>query len=312
MDNNHTESQVVLARELLPVAHTRDDRLPPMLFIATLFYALLILGISFDVGILPEASDITSLEVTIVAENTRTARPDDADYLAQANQQGNGNTRDQVSPGAAPTAPGQVDMPMERVGEVQLKSTVGNDAARMLLATNAAAATDVYRPEDLSDTPAETETIAQALPSGMENTLPLPEDDNPSLLITDDNPRHLVVSVNSAQSDIAPYLNNWKRRVERIGTMNFPTGLKTDGLTGSPTLEVAITPDGRLSEVLVLRSSGYAALDQAAMMVLNRASPFAEFPEDIRERYDLLRFAYKFEFRGEGFSGTVSVSENEG
>ena len=312
MDSDHTQSQVVLARELLPVAHNRDDRLPPMLFIATLFYALIILGISFDVGILPEPSDITSLEVTIVAENTRTARPDDADYLAQANQQGNGNTREQVAPGAAPTAPGQVAMPIERVGEVQLKANPGSDEARALLTTDRASDTRIFKPDEISEQPAETARVAQALPSGMQNTLPLPEDDNPSLLITDDNPRHLVVSVNSAQSDIAPYLNSWKRRVERIGTLNFPSGLKIDGLTGSPTLQVAITPDGRLSEVLVLRSSGYTALDQAAMMVLNRASPFAAFPADIRERYDLLRFAYKFEFRGERMRGTVSVSGNDG
>ena len=92
--------------------------------------------------------------------------------------------------------------------------------------------------------------------------------------------------------------------------MNFPTEIDVEGLSGSPTLEIAITPDGRLSEVLILRASGQLSLDQAAMAVLNRASPFERFPEHLREQYDLLRFAYKFEFRGQSLTGTVRASED--
>ena len=159
---------------MLPVATDRNDRLPPMLFVATLFYALLILGITFDVGLLPESSDTTSLEVTIVTDvNPRTARPDDADYLAQANQQGNGNTRERVTPGAAPLAPGQVDMPIEEVGDVQMEAAPGNDEARDLLASTAQANRRLFRPEDIGNNDAEQAREA---------------------LITEDNPRHQVVS----------------------------------------------------------------------------------------------------------------------
>lgn len=309
MNTSDTSTQTVLARDLLPVARTTEDRLPPMMFVATLFYALVILGISFDIGMLPESSDATSLEVTIVAADTRTARPTDADYLAQADQQGSGNTTEQARPAAAPQAQGQVPVPMERVGEVQQEAAPGNDAAEALIASDTPTARAVFQPEDITDTPSEVAKVAQALPPGLDVTLPLPEEDDPSLLITDDNPRHLVVSVNAARSDIAPYLDRWKRRVERIGTLNFPSELKVEGLAGSPTLEVAITPDGGLSEVLILRSSGYAALDQAAMTVLTRAAPFAAFPPEIRDDYDLLRFAYKFEFRGGALAGNVTAAD---
>ena len=79
------------------------------------------------------------------------------------------------------------------------------------------------------------------------------------------------------------------------------------GMSGSPTLEVAITPDGALAEVNVLRSSGYAALDQAAIAVVTRAAPFAAFPTEVRENYDQLRIACKFEFRGGTLSGSVAA-----
>lgn len=311
MNQTDTEINTVLARDLLPVAHTRIDRLPPMLFIATLFYAMLILGITFDFGLPDTDSEVTSLEVTIVTDsNNRVARPDEADYLAQANQQGNGNTREKVSPGAAPLAPGQVEMAIEELGQVQRELAPGEIVAKQMLATSADADRVVLQLDEVHEESAEQAQKAQALPSGAAETLPLPEDDNPTLLITDDNPRHLVVSVNSAQSDIAPYLNAWKNRVERVGTMNFPREINIDGLSGSPTLEVAIAPDGRLTEVQILRTSGHEALDRAAMLVLNRASPFEPFPDLLRERYDLLRFAYKFEWQSNRMRGSVSAKES--
>ena len=113
------------------------------------------------------------------------------------------------------------------------------------------------------------------------------------------------MSVTTRRSDIAPYLDRWKRRVERVGTLNFPREINISGLTGSPTLGVAIDPEGMLADIEILRSSGYPALDRAALSVLHRAAPFEHFSPELRERYDLLRFAYKFEFRGGEVSGTT-------
>lgn len=296
-----------LVRDMLPVAQARPDRLPPMMFVAALFYAIIILGVTFDIGLNDLPSDTTSLEVTIVAAPPRVqTRPDDAQYLAQANQAGDGNTTERVAPGAAPVAPGTIEVSHDRVGPLQQEQLAGNIEQQRLLATSADAQRQLYLPDDAIDKASERKQLAQSLPSGLDETLPLPEADDPNLLITDDNPRHLVVSVNSAESDIAPYLNRWKRRVERIGTQNFPRELSIAGLQGSPTLSVAIAPDGQLSDVRIIRSSGHDALDQAAMLVLSRAAPFARFPDHIRERYDLLRFAYKFEFRGGNLNTRVS------
>ena len=298
-----------LTRDLLPVSKPPTDRLPPMLFLASLFYALIILGITFDLGLEPPSSGTTTLAVTIVADsNQRIAQPENADYLAQANQMGHGNTREQVTPGAAPIAPGQKAPQVDTIGERAERAKQGELAENPLLHTSATAARAIYQPDEITDNPNEREQLAQALPAGSERTLPLPEDDDANLLIKDDNPRHLVVSVNTRQSDIAPYLNQWKRKVERIGTLNFPKEIDIDGLTGSPTLEVAIAPDGSLSQVMVIHSSGHVALDQAAIAVLSRAAPFASFPNSLRENYDLLRFAYKFEFRGADGSGTLTIN----
>ena len=87
--------QVALVRGPVP------DRLPPMLFLAALIHGILIIGITFNAALGGEASDAISLEVTIVADpDQEIDQPEKAEYLAQASQQGGGNTQEQVRPSA--------------------------------------------------------------------------------------------------------------------------------------------------------------------------------------------------------------------
>ena len=90
------------------------DRLPPMLFLAALIHGILIIGITFNAALGGEASDAISLEVTIVADpDQQIDRPEKAEYLAQASQQGGGNTQEQVRP----SAPLQSLVPIDNIGE---------------------------------------------------------------------------------------------------------------------------------------------------------------------------------------------------
>src|SRR5690606_10830398 len=95
----------------------------------------------------------------------------------------------------------------------------------------------------------------------------------------------------------AVYLDGWKRKVEQVGTLNFPARLRR-GQSGSPVLEVAIRADGKLEEALIRRSSGHAELDQAALTILKLATPFDPFPASLRARHSVLRYAYEWQFLG--------------
>jgi protein TonB len=114
---------------------------------------------------------------------------------------------------------------------------------------------------------------------------------------------------NTRESKIAPYLDAWRRKVERLGTMNFPqVARQRNASIGNPVLEVSISADGTLNESIVRRSSGHKDLDQAAQAILRLASPFDPFPPELRQQYDELRFAYEWQFLdGEVGQGTVSV-----
>ena len=114
--------------------------------------------------------------------------------------------------------------------------------------------------------------------------------------IPDARPRELLISANTRESRIATYLSTWKSKVEQVGTLNFPSAASQAPGTRNPVLEVAISADGRLRDVVVKSSSGQRDLDQAAMQILRLAAPFEPFPEALRAEYDVLRFAYEWRF----------------
>jgi protein TonB len=102
---------------------------------------------------------------------------------------------------------------------------------------------------------------------------------------------------NTRESQLAPYLNSWRSKIERLGTLNFPQNARKLQ-TGNPVLEVSILADGNLGEALIKRSSGSKEIDQAALSILRLASPFDPFPVELRQKYQELRFAYEWQFLG--------------
>jgi len=292
--------------EIQLVAPEIPDRLPAMLFLAALIHGILIIGVTFNPYLLDDFADAISLEVTIVADPDQSIdRPDEAEYLAQASQQGGGNTVDEVRPTAPLQSSSPIDNPGEESGQSLLEATAHENSADQLVATQSEQ--DRETTDDLREEPRPEDTTAIALESGSEQTLPLPQDDKSTLLIHDDDPRQLIISADTRESTIATYLDSWKRRIEAVGDEYFPELGDLDGLTGSPTLEVSIEASGQLAEVIIRKSSGSKVLDQAALDILRRASPFDPFPAEIRADYDRLRFAYKWLFSEQLEAATASA-----
>lgn len=284
----------------------RPDRLPPMLFLAALVHGILIIGITFNAVLGGDSREAISLEVTIVADPERSVLdPENADYLAQASQEGSGNTREQVRPGALP----ENDMPFDNPGKVDGTrlldaQTETLSADQLLTSRRETAPTVADRPREKPEQEAAT---AIAMESGAQQTLPLPQENEANPAIHDENPRQLVTSVDTRESVVAGYLDRWKRKIEAMGVKYFPEEAVVRGHVGSPTLEVIIDASGDLHEVVVRRSSGSPVIDQAALNILRRSAPFDPFPEAIRLDYDQLRFAYKWEFREIEVSSAASL-----
>ena len=283
------------------------DRLPPMLFLAALVHGILIIGVTFNAVLGDEFRDAISLEVTIVADpDPNVLEPDRAEYLAQANQEGAGNTQEQSRPRARAESPVPVDNVGTLDGDSAADARAVEEFADQVLTARADQDFNVL--DKPREDPSPDQSTAAQLEAGIELTMPLPQDTLTDTSIRDDNPRELVTSVDTKESKVAGYLNRWKTKIETVGMKYFPSDAAIDGFTGSPTLEVTISSTGQLQEVLIRRSSGSRALDQVALSILRRAAPFDPFPEAIRLDYDQLRFAYKWQFNDLSMQATAQAN----
>jgi protein TonB len=103
------------------------------------------------------------------------------------------------------------------------------------------------------------------------------------------------LSPDTRASELAPYLDRWRRRVERLGTLNYPAAARASNVR-APIIEVALSDLGVLLDAQVKRSSGDPGLDAAALQILHLASPFGALPAEVARKYHSLRFAYQWEF----------------
>jgi protein TonB len=281
--------------ELRLLAPVEPDRLPAMLFLAALVHGILIIGVTFNPELTNPFAEAISLEVTIVANpDQEIDRPDEAAYLAQASQEGGGNITDQIRP----SAPLQSAMPADNIGRED-----GNAVSDSV--AHEQTADEVLSTENASDRPVnidprtdpqQQDTIAIAMESGAEQTLPLPQEEDANFLLTDDDPQQLIISADTRESVAAVYLDAWKRRIEAVGAAYIPELGEIDNLSGSPTMLVRISKNGELLEANVSRTSGSPLLDLASVDIIRRASPFDQFPEEMADEYDTVAFEYKFLF----------------
>jgi protein TonB len=268
-----------------------------------------ILGVSFSVQSLARRDSLPTLEVLLVSSRVpESPENPDADYLSQRSQQGSGNTLSQRRAESPQSSLVPIDNPGIPQGQALTSQQAGHERASTEVLASSAGASHTVRFTDAvaeeSGTP-QTPLLMRAGPVS-----PLPSvDDSEQLVLRGRSSRELVVTPNTRESDVAVYLDAWKRKVERVGTLNFPLEARREGLSGSPVLEVAVRADGEMSEIIVRKSSGHAELDQAALAILKLATPFDPFPQELRQRHDVLRFAYEWQFlAGELVKSTVRAS----
>lgn len=274
-----------------------NDRLVSTLFVACLVHGLLIMGVSFSAITPPEAQGSPTLEVVLVHNRNQTdIAPDEAHYVSEQAQAGSGTTIEKVRAQTQFTTGQNIDN----------QGTDDGTALDQVRRQEAFLDTSLIVTRSLSNRSIRSLLDPQEEPQNRdENPLlarsdaPVPEliaefDDQTQ--IHSPEQRELFVSVNTRQSNVARYLALWKKKIEQVGTLNFPSDELLSGLSGNPTLEVAIGADGSLQDVILRRSSAHPRVDLAAMRIVRLASPFDPFPAEIRRDYDVLRFVYVWQF----------------
>jgi len=263
---------------------TATDRLALTLFFAAVMHAMIILGITFGVhDDKPPENTLPTLDITVA--NRRTPPPEEAEYLAQTSQEGGGNIAEKVRPQQAlpEMAPAQARPQQPVPAPTQVVTAEYSDT----LITQDKTVVPEPDPEELS--------ASQLIERSLE-MVNLSEQISESMQAYARRPRQIYVSARTREFKYANYMSEWVRKVERVGNLNYPDVARREGLSGKLLLDVALNPDGTVRNISVLRPSGHAAIDEAAIRIVNLAAPFPPFPADIRNEADVLHITRTWEF----------------
>ncbi len=285
-----------------PAGVRPGDRLGFTLFIAAVLHAAVILGVGFS---LADPSQVSkTLEITLSTFKSEQA-PKDADFLAQDNQQGSGTLEHKAAPTTTEQAPFQ-DTQVNRVTPPAAPQppAARQEAPKAAVATRSPQAqkTPVKREETPPAPPARQAPVFDAAQLSSE-IASLEAELAQDIQQYAKRPKiHRLNAASTMRDKGAWYKDEWRKKVERIGNLNYPDGARRQQIYGSLRLLVSINRDGTLFEVQVLESSGQPLLDQAALRIVRLAAPFAPFTGDLADidRLEIIR-TWRFE-RGDRLS----------
>jgi protein TonB len=262
---------------------TAVDRLIFTLVFSVIIHLAIILGVSFDATSPPKNTPLISLDITLAKQQTHTP-PEQADYLAQVNNEGGGLT-DEKSPEPSPDAPIPIteetasSTPTE-VPPVADEPIPEAEPLPIVEPTPVVAEVHEIKPEPPKPVPEKPKPPAQQAKMVTQKVakrnveqvdiadIVEPVTAKPTLSASDimfqarneidslqqqlDNaaqslskrPKKRRISASTKEYAAAAYMKSWEMKVERIGNMNYPQEAKREGLNGSLMLSVDINPDG--------------------------------------------------------------------
>lgn len=271
---------------------TDGDRLGATLVFSLIAHGVLALGIGFTID--NPAPLRPTLDV-ILTQTQSQERPDQPDFLAQASQQGGGDSETPERPREASASP--VPKPSPGIAPVPVTAGAPRPEPRRqetvvtTSADDAPTAPDTAR-VDTPDTPLPTSRhlIEQSLE--MARLAAEIERDSQSYAR---RPRRKFIAANTAEYEFASYMRAWVTRVERIGNLNYPDEARRRNLEGQLLMTVAIRRDGTVERIDIIRSSGYPVLDEAALRIVRLGEPYPPLPET-SDRIDILHITRTWEF----------------
>jgi protein TonB len=227
------------------------------------------------------------LEVVLVNARTK-ERPSKADVLAQANLNRGGNV-DERRRAKTPLPVTEPRKPGKDLAEAQRRQRSLEARTQELLAQvrEAKASVPTSAPRERGAEEPGTQPNGRDLADLALAAMRLQAQIDRQIEEYQKRPRKRFIGANAAEYRFAQYEEDWRVKVERLGTLNYPAEAR-GRIYGNLRLTVTLRPDGSVESIELDRSSGLKVLDAAAFKIVRMAGPYAPFPPDIRRDTDLL------------------------
>jgi protein TonB len=260
--------------------------------LSLLLHGLVLLGVGFA---LESAAPVMPTLDVILTQTSTELTPKQADFLAQANNQGGGEhektnrPRDAQAGVVAQAESGVAPRPMR----AQSPSAQPPPEARVVSsarAEQAMPAPDARPQADEAPLPRGQERIDHDLAMArLAAEIHLRSERYAK------RPKRKFVSASTTEYAWAGYLRAWVDRVERVGNLNYPDEARRRQLAGTLVISVAIRHDGSVERADVIQSSGIKLLDAAALRIARLAEPYPPLPKT-DENIDVLHVTRTWNF----------------
>ena len=268
------------------------QRLGATMTLSLLLHGMLVLGVGFA---LEDAAPVLPTLDVIFTETTSPLTQAQADFLAQASNQGGGEHDKTSRPRDAQT--GQSPQPEPGIAPMELRAQ--SPTARPPPQARVVASS---RGDEALPTPDATPRADEsALPPGREKV----ERDLAMARLAAEihlrseryakRPKRKFVSASTQEYAYATYLRAWVDRVQRVGNLNYPDEARRRRLAGELVISIAIRRDGSVERSEIIKSSGTRLLDDAALRIAKLAEPYPPLPRT-DEDIDVLHVTRTWQF----------------
>ena len=287
------ETGSLAAGLVVPPPPASGDILPITLAVSVVVHAIVLL-ITFAPPDFDASRFVPHLDVVLVNSKS-SAKPVKADALAQANLDGGGNTEaDRRAKTNLPKLNNVEVAPNVQLASKQVRR-LEEEAQRLLLLSQGSHSTaeltrpapELPREARLEDPAAEQQRLRMAQ---LEAQIAKEWDEYQKL------PRRKFIGARTEGVVYAEYVDQWRQKIEKVGTQYFPEEARQRKLYGSLVMTVHIKADGSVEKVEIDRSSGYPLLDTAARRAVRLAEPFPPFPPAVRKDWDILSISRTFSY----------------
>jgi protein TonB len=269
-----------------------NERLGATLVLSLLLHGLIVLGVGFA---LEKAAPVMPTLDVILTRTSTPLTPKQADFLAQASNQGGGESEKTNRP--RDTQPGLVPKPDEGVAPQELRAQSPAPQpppeARVVSSTTGPAATP--QPQATPQVPPDV------LPPGRQRI----EHDMAMARLAAEihlrseryakRPSRKFVSASTREYAWAAYLRAWVDRAERVGNLNYPDEARRRHIGGVVVINVGIRRDGSVERADIVQSSHIPVLDEAALRIAKLAEPYPPLPKTAEDP-DILNVVRTWQF----------------
>ncbi len=273
IENKATEKDMVQVDHTLAIA----------VIIAVGFHMMLVFGISFTTGANP--SDIAEEVATSFMDNMQENL--DANFIANASQEGGGSSEEKVRIETAQISPLNAEEVQKTQDIINQQKQIRQHKYQQSYLSTTLSWKEVDKEHDnendneQSDIQEQQDRIRQEIAT-LEAQLSQQEQ-----VLAAKTKVETVDSNSTTYNKTSAFLENFRRHVEATATQYYPAQAIAQGISGDVRLMVVIKSDGSVKAIRLLESSGYSMLDEAAKQSVRQSAPYGKFTKEMEDIVEL-------------------------